>query len=238
MNRIVQLFLLSLLALSLTFCNEVKEVIEPHTWTILPQEEGKYRILQVWDTTFNTAGISQPEVDIYYKKEELGGEEVDLLNRPIRLINVYRSDLDLGTNYEFQIDRVWSQFIDPQSGTDYFAERIEENDRILILKFPVSTGISWNGNLFNDRQVGTGIFEYGDTDTTVVIQGMSFDNCVMVIHSADTNNLINNRFAYEIYAPEIGLIKKYDKTIVNDGPNGEFNSSKSRIYIEEIIEHN
>lgn len=238
MSKFSQLFLLSLLALSLTFCNEIKEVIEPHTWLILPQEEGKYRILQVWDTTYNTAGITQPEVDIYYKKEELGAEDVDLLSRPIRLIEVYRSDLDLGTNYEFEIDRVWFQYLEEQEGTDYFAERIEENDRILILKFPVHTGVSWNGNLFNDRDLGTGIFEYGDTDTTVMIQGVAYENCVMVIHSADTNNLINNRFAYEIYAPEIGLVKKYDKTIVNDGPNGEFNPGKSRVYIEEIVEHN
>ena len=193
MNRFIFIFLLSLSGIFLTHCTEVKDVILTHTKLIFPDEEGQYKILQVWDTTFNTAGITQPDVDIYYRKEELGGMEEDLLGRPIRLIHTYRSELDLGQNYEFQIDRVWYQYVEPVDNADYFAERIEENQRVLVLKFPVSEGISWNGNLFNDSD--TEIFRYQDIDTTIVIQGQTFENAVLVIHSADTNNVINNRFA-------------------------------------------
>jgi hypothetical protein len=214
-------------------CEQSKEYVLPHTLSIFPHEAGKYRILLVRDTTFTTAGKQGQN---YYKRELLAGEEQDLRGRSLRLIEVYRSPAELGSAYDFSLDRVWSQFFQPQESGTYYAERTEENQRYLLLKFPVSEVQRWNRNAFNSQ--GEQELRYGNVDTTVTVNGKTFEHCVYVIQKDDTLGFINKAFAYEIYAPEVGLIKKYDNTQVFDGPRGEFNPDKSRIYLEEIVEHN
>ncbi|TAE50076.1 MAG: hypothetical protein EAZ89_12870 [Bacteroidetes bacterium] len=222
-----------LLCVGFFACNRVKDYIEPHTLLIFPTDPGHFRISLVQDTTYDTGG---PVPAAYYKKEVNGGLETDLTGRTIQAIEIFRSPEELGQNYQFTLSRVWAQYIEPVEGQNYYAERIEENVRTLILKFPVYEGIRWNGNLYNNR--GVQEYKYGNIDTTVVVRGRSFPNCVVVIQKADTSGFINKKFAYEIYSPEIGLVKKYDRSLVFDGPNGEFNPDKSRIYVEEIIENN
>ena len=218
----------------------MKEGVLPHTELIYPVEIGKYRVSVIADTTYTTAGINAPEVEQYYKKEEIGETELDLSGRELHKIHVFRSEFDLGTNYDFVQNRVWALYKPQNIIGDYFAERIEENQRILVLKFPVYEGISWNGNLYNSlgEQSSYNEFFYQNIDTTVVVQGVTYENCVVVIHE-NTDGFIRKSFAYEIYAPNIGLIKKYRNTLVMDGPPGkEFNPDESRIYLEELVEHN
>lgn len=228
--------LLFVSALLFLQCERIKENILPHTELIFPLEEGKFRISVVYDTTFTTAGINNPSTEAYYKKESNGNKEEDLLGREVTLLQVERSDFDRGTDFDFTPTRVWSQYTPAEEEDSFFAERIEENQRILVLKFPVFTNISWNGNQFNTE--GTEEFYYANVDTTVTVQGKTFENCVMVMQE-NVDGLIRKSLKYEIYAPNVGLIKKYINTIVNDGPPGEeFNPDESRIYLEEIVEHN
>jgi len=230
------IYLLLICSVSFLQCERVKENIPPHTELIFPLESGKYRISVVYDTTFTTAGINAPSTDAYYKRESNGKKEEDLLGRAITLLQVEKSDFSLGQNYDFIPTRVWSQYKPTEPEGSYFVERIEENQRFLILKFPVFTNISWNGNQFNT--LGTEEFYYSNIDTTVSVQGKTYENCVVVIQE-NVDGLIRKSLKYEIYAPEVGLIKKYINTIVNDGaPGEEFNPDESRIYLEEIIEHN
>lgn len=217
-------------------CERVKENIPAHTELIFPLESGKYRISVVYDTTFTTAGINDPTTDAYYKRESNGAKEEDLLGRQITLLQVEQSDLSNGQNYDFIPTRVWSQYKPTDSEASYFAERTEENQRILVLKFPVFTNISWNGNQFNT--LGEKEFYYSNIDTTVTVQGNTFENCVVVVQE-NVDGLIRKSLVYEVYAPGVGLIKKYINTIVNDGPpNKPFNPDDSRIYLEELVEYN
>jgi len=156
---------------------------------IFPLETGKYRISVVFDTTFTTAGINDPSTDAYYKRESNGNKEQDLLGRDITLLQIERSDFDRGQNYDFTPIRVWSQYKPSEEQDSYFAERIEENQRILVLKFPVFTNISWNGNQFNT--LGKQEFYYSNIDTTVTVQGNTFENCVMVVQ--ENSDCINRK---------------------------------------------
>ena len=214
-------------------CNRTIDDILPHTERIFPMEPGKYRISLVIDTTFDAAG---PVVDTYYKKEELGGAEVDLEGRTVRRLQTYRSEVASGSNYNFVPYRLYTLYLDPEGPGVRYAERMEENKRYLVLKFPVSPGIRWNGNLFNI--LNSQVYQYRQVDSTVVIRDHTYDNCVVVIQKNNLNGLIRKEFAYEIYAPEVGRIKKVDRTLVFDGANGEFNAAQSYIYIEEVLEHN
>lgn len=218
--------------MTLVACDNTLDLIQPHTWLIFPYEEGSSRITAVIDTTFEAAG---PVEDRYYKQETIANEEQDLTGRTLRRLLVDRSEWANGSEYDWQRDRVWALHKPDSTTGDYFVERIEENRKILILKFPVYEGVSWNGNLFNQEDFQE--FRYFRTDTTVTVAAGTFENCVMVVQKADTTSFIRDAFAYEIYAPEVGLIKKYDKTMVFDGPNTEFNPSASRIYLEELIQY-
>ncbi|MCB0837675.1 MAG: hypothetical protein KDD63_23045 [Bacteroidetes bacterium] len=213
-------------------CNRVKEVILPHTELIFPYEEGNYRVMQVIDTTFNTTG---PIPDRYYKKEMIGGFETDLVGRKTRKLEVYKSPWGRGLDFNFTFSRLYTLYVDSARTGQYYVERVEENQRYQILKFPVSENVSWNGNLYNNQ----GVLEYfyQNVDTAVTVQGITYENCVVVVQEK-TDGLIREAFSYEVYAPNIGLIKKFNRTIVNDGSMGEFNPDKSRIYLEEIVDHN
>jgi len=218
-------------------CDRDKSVILPHTELIFPDTEGLSRISYVEDTTFTTAGINAPQVVTYFKQEVLGGIEEDLSGRRIRRIDVFQSPAPADSSYDFVYDRLWTHHFEPLADGDYYAERTEQNKRVRVLKFPVYEGVRWNGNLFNNDDPL--LFEYQNVDTTVVIRGKTYENCVMVIQEVDTSGIIFDRFAYEIYAPNIGLVKKYSRSLVFDGPPPDtFNPADSYIYYEEIVEHN
>jgi hypothetical protein len=228
--------LLILCGFTLMHCNRNKEIIAPHTLEIFPLTKGHYRISYVRDTTFDTRGREEGIPDVYFKKEEIGDTEEDLLGRTLHKVIVSRSDSNRSANYQWVVNRVYSHYLPQSPEGDYYAERIEENRRTLVLKYPAYPDVVWNGNLFNN--LGPQTFRYQTIDTNVVIRGTTYNQCVMVVQKADTNNFISDKFAYEIYAPQIGLVKKYDRTLVFDGPNREFNPDKSRVYIEEIEAHN
>jgi hypothetical protein len=210
----------------------------PHTELIFPLEDGQSRIYLVEDTSFTVQAVV---TDRFYRQELINGTEEDLSGREVSRLETYRSEDSLGTNFDFMIDRVWTAFKDP-----HYAERIEENVRRLMLKFPVSIGVEWNSNQFNS--MGSQRYTYQVLDSTLVLNGMTFQNCVLVIEKADTSGFINNKFAYTLYAPDIGKIKSFDRTMVCDGANatGEpcspdnpgFNPDKSFIHSEILVSHN
>ncbi|RMG21796.1 MAG: hypothetical protein D6730_17635, partial [Bacteroidetes bacterium] len=168
----------------------------PHTELIFPLEAGKYTITHVIDTTFDTSG---PVVDRYFKKEVIGGKEADLLGRQLTLLQTYRSPEELGQNYQFETAQLWTLYKDEGTTGERYAERIEDNVRTRVLKFPVHPYISWNGNLYNSK--GPQEFYYLNVDSTVVVNGNTFEHCVVVIQKADTTSAISYKYAYEIYAP-------------------------------------
>ena len=217
-------------------CTETKDVLLPHTEEILPIEKGKSRISFVTEISYDARGRNFPIVAQYYKKEEIGDSIIDLLGRTVNRIQTYRSPASRGTNYQFVTNRVWTIYKDPAENNIRYAERTEDNVRFVILKFPVYAGLEWNGNLFNALEPQR--YTYQHLDTTVTVGTQTFENCVMVVEKADTISQISYKFAYSIYAPGVGLIKKYDSTDVADGPNGEFNAANSFVYKEFIVEHN
>ncbi|MCI4668724.1 MAG: hypothetical protein MRZ79_11360 [Bacteroidia bacterium] len=232
-------FIFPVLILSATLlfmaCNRSQSIIPEHTYRIFPNEKGKFRIMYVEDTTFTTDGINFPIVDKFFKKEEIGDTTTDLRGRTVVRVESYTSPEEFGTEYQFTPSQVFTQFVEPLDGTSYFAERIEDNNRTMVLRFPVFTSVVWNGNLFNN--LDDQLFTYQSIDTTVSIRGKSYEQCVMVLR--ERREGIFNIYSYEIYAPDIGLIKKYDRRLIfNSGGGDPFNDSESMIHYEEIVEHN
>lgn len=193
---------------------------------LYPIIQGKYRIYQVVDTTYNTQG-SIPK--FYYKKELTDSNETDLKNRTISRLNIY-----LGNSLDsLTFSELWTQYLDGA-----WAERIEGNTKFLVLKFPVKLNDSWNGNEFND--LGKENFTYLNTDTTVIINGVTYPNCVFVQHRLNNSSLLTEINTYEIYARGIGKIKRYDNyKKYNLNSNGTRTlTTDSYFYEETLLEHN
>jgi len=189
---------------------------------------GSYRIYHVIDTTFNTSG---PVVDEYYKKDELIGTSTDLLGREIYLIQSSRANVG---SFEFVPEKVWTLYIPEDRDSGLFIERQEDNIRKLDMKYPVARGEIWDANQYNTLKETR--YQYLSTDTTVSVAAGSFDQSIFILEKLDTVSVITRTEAYTAYKPGIGHIFRYDKTIITDGPNQEFNPDRSRIYQEELIE--
>jgi hypothetical protein len=224
MNKLIHFFSL-LILFSFLACNRKIEYEYPDL-NLYPIQKGKYRIYQVIDTTYTTQG-SIPK--FYYKKEETDSNETDLKNRTISRLNIYKGNhLDSLTFSE-----LWTQYKDAN-----WAERIEGNTKYLVLKFPVKLNDSWNGNEFNNNGIEN--FVYLNIDTTVTINNITYPHCVYVQQRLNNTSLLNEINTYEIYAPGIGKIKRYDNyKKYNLNPNGTRSlTTDSYFYEETLLEHN
>jgi len=224
MNKLIHFFSL-LILFSFLACNRKIEYEFPDL-NLYPIQKGKYRIYQVIDTTYTTQG-SIPK--FYYKKEETDSNETDLKNRTISRLNIYKGNhLDSLTFSE-----LWTQYKDAN-----WAERIEGNTKYLVLKFPVKLNDSWNGNEFNNSGIEN--FVYLNIDTTVTINNITYPHCVYVQQRLNNTSLLNEINTYEIYAPGIGKIKRYDNyKKYNLNPNGTRSlTTDSYFYEETLLDHN
>ncbi len=102
---------------------------------------------------------------------------------------------------------------------DNKATRIEENLRFVKLLLPPTLNQKWDGNQFFDEFIDVNVggeliqvyknweSEITAVNSTVVINGIQYDNCTEVT-LADTENTIEKRYVKEIYSKNVGLISK------------------------------
>jgi hypothetical protein len=228
--------LLALIAV-LASCNREYDPTPEYLDRIFPIEEGNQRIYHVIDTSYeSSAGF---DATTYYKREEVGGKETDLLGREANTLWIYTSPDTIGTPdnriYNWDFFELWTTILDEE-----FAERIEGNIRYLVLRVPPYEGSTWNGNLYNSGEVQT--YSYKSIDTTVTVMGQSYENCVYVEQVPFRQPVPTQggpffliEHAYEIYAPDIGKIERYFKYYVEQ--DGQV-VPESRVFHERLVEHN
>ncbi|MFK7970579.1 MAG: hypothetical protein AB8F95_09435 [Bacteroidia bacterium] len=213
-------------------CNRVKEVIKPHTDTIFPLEVGQEWTYLVIDTTWLVG--RRPVVDVYYKREQITGTNVDLVGREVFRLETFRTiDTTAGLT-GFESERAGYLY----RGSE-FGERFLNNKRKVVLKWPAADGVQWNGNLYVGNPIHNEQYRYQNVDTTVSVFGTNYEQAVWVAHSlpSDAISTIKNRVAYEVYAPEIGRIITFDRTEVNDQSSADpFNAGESYTHIEMLIQ--
>lgn len=235
--------LFSFLLIGLTFlasCNRTYDPTPEYVERIFPLDDGKYRIYEVKDTVFETATQGEYEALSYYKREMVDGTEIDLLDREVSKLWIHRSPDTLGTPdnpvYDWSYHELWTMY----RGEEY-SERIEENTRYLVQRNPAYPDASWDGNLFNNENQQT--YRYTNIDTTVTVQGVTYENCVFVLQQefyqpiADSSGAIFiSDHSYEVYAPDVGMILRYFKVYLRQ--NGDVIAEDSHIFREELVEHN
>ncbi len=182
-----------------------------------PLEIGKFVTYEL-DTVIyrtQTGGDCQFAIDssFSYLREEVVDIFVDNTGKENFIIERYtRKNL----TDPWEVADVWNTAM-----SDSQVERVEENLRFIKMVFPVTEGVSWNGNsFFQDTSVIIGgeviefyqhwsnEYQYGTVDVPEEINGITFDSVATVIQSAPSENKINHRSSIEKYARGVGLVYK------------------------------
>lgn len=226
-------------AFALTACNRELPSDPPDTrW--FPVEDGRYRTYDVQSTTFQlSANPQNPDTILqrFYKRELTNGE-TDLDGRRVSRLELWEAPYDssggLPAEAAFSFQQLWTQYLDEQ-----FAERIEGNVRYVVLKWPVATEQTWNGNTYNDQ--GEEIYTYLNLDTTVTLNGQVYPNCIYVLQRQVSGSILSDILTYEIYAPGIGKIERFDRNLLfilqGQNPIPELDT-ESYLYHETLVDHN
>lgn len=231
------IFFLACLAV-ISGCERTYDPIPPYLETMYPVTQGGQRTYFVIDTSYISSSTQGYDARTYFKREVTDGTETDLLGREVSKLYLYESSDTLMDSlgnpvYNWQYSDLWTQYTD-----DEFAERIEGNVRYLVLRQPPVEGATWNGNLYNSED--TQRYEVINDDTTVTVQGVTYEHCVFVLQVPYRFSPIpayyNIEYAYEIYAPGIGKIVRYSKYF--ESQSGDVNADKSHVYFEELVGHN
>ncbi|MCS7086082.1 MAG: hypothetical protein RMM53_06155 [Bacteroidia bacterium] len=225
---------------------------DPSDRNWFPAVEGRYRIYRVDSTKWVRCEGSCTSFDTLigsrnnrfvkvrrtlFRKDLTDSVETDLRDRITHRLHILYAPYDSATDSygPFEFYRVWTQYKD-----QYQAERIEATIKYVVLRFPPSTRITWNGNEFN--ALGREDYRYLSIDTTVTVNGQTFEGCAFVLQRK-RKTLSEEFYTYEIYAPNVGLIERYNFEMiffVGADNNGNLFYELQRATIEHLTlkEHN
>lgn len=170
-----------------------------------PAQIGSYIIYKV-DSVYH----DQPEADIpgihdssqFYLKQYIESSFTDNSGRPsLRIENYKKSHADS----TFILTDVWLA-----TKTANALEVVEENRRFIKLGFPVNQNQQWDGNALNN--LPERIFTYRDISSAYALNGINFEKTVR-ISQMDNSNVVEDEYAFEIYANDRGLIERYYKDL-------------------------
>lgn len=174
-----------------------------------PLEEGvfaEYTVTRI----YHDEASDVHDTTVYQLKTLIGDTVIDNEGRIARKFERYVYDEFL---QEYKIQDLWTALIDQER-----AELVEENQRKIKLVFAPTLSKEWDMNAFNSADPV--ILYYKNIHKPYTVNGEEFSETVTVEEDS-TLNLIQYRRKYEVYAKDVGLIKKHyqDLEINNFNPN-------------------
>jgi|AACY02.2.fsa_nt_gi hypothetical protein len=109
------------------------------------------------------------------------------------------------------------------------------------MRFPLRASFTWNGNALNN--LGEEQFRYLSIDSTLTLNGQTYNNCVVVEQRNSGSSLLTDIWTYEIFAPGIGKIKRYDRFLRwefeqdSGGVRSRILDTDSYIYEENLLSY-
>jgi hypothetical protein len=203
--RVNKLLALALIPAFLTSCKKEEEEPVDLGLDYYPAEPGTWVQYQVMEVNHDEA-VSIHDTTYYELKEIIESTFVDNQGRPSLRIERYKRD---STGAPWQISDIWYA-----TQTVTGLEKIEEDVRFLRMSYPVRKDREWNGNVYNQQPSWD--YFYEDVEVARSYNSLSFANTTK-INQRYNHNLVEFEHAYEIYAKDIGLIRKLykDFTIIN-----------------------
>lgn len=232
-KNVLLVFFISLLAIiACTPSDELIPAEDPNTGkSYFFAENNKFREYNVREIRYSAVGIS--DTSVYQLREEVKESFVNNLGEESRLIHRLTRPNE-NTNWE--LDSVWTVRIERDR-----AVSIENNIAIIKIVFPAITGRTWDGNLYNTKDVDQfQITNFGAVTNIAVNDDLEVTRTLTVIQEDDGDGITFKDFRREIYADSIGLISKlYDVVKICSRPEclGLNQIESGRFYRETIIAH-
>lgn len=196
-----------------------------------PLNTGNYIIYKITEIKIDKPS-NVYDTSIYFLKEIVDIPFIDNQGDTSYRIERYITDNENLTDW--QINCVWQAKLN-----DHSLQKVEENIRIVKIRFPIKKGLKWDGNLYNE--LPSKIYEISLLNTPYSIGNIRFDSCLVVLQDS-SSSLIHKDFAVEVYANKIGLIYKEStclnsQEVIFDLPIEERVTTGS-IYKQEFINSN
>jgi hypothetical protein len=191
-----------------------------------PLETGKSLIYKVTEITIDKPSDYYDTI-VYYLRERTDIPFIDNEGDTAYRIERFKSQ----TISNWTISDAWEAKL-----TTYTAEKVEENQRFIKIKFPLAIGKYWNGNLKN---------ELDDKDCTITSlsskyknENIQLDSCLSITRDSSVTQ-ISKQYDVETYARNIGLVYK-EITDINSqeviyGVPIENRIYRGTIYRQELI---
>ena len=191
-----------------------------------PLETDKSLIYKVTEITIDKPSDYYDTI-VYYLRERTDIPFIDNEGDTTYRIERFKSQ----TTSNWTISDAWEAKL-----TTYTAEKVEENQRFIKIKFPLAIGKYWNGNLKN---------ELDDKDCTITSlsskyknENIQLDSCLSITRDSSVTQ-ISKQYDVEIYARNIGLVYK-EITDINSqeviyGVPIENRIYRGTIYRQELI---
>lgn len=210
--------LLTILLVIFSGCSRTIEEIEAPSYDYLPLITGKYKIYAVDSIVYNDFNCSV-DTSSYQIKELTGDTVLDGEDAVAYKVELFRRE---NNTQPWQAIGIWLEKIE-----DFQLQRVEENQRIIPLVFPVTANKEWDGIVYIRRDTlvpiaGGSIDMYKDWDDfkcievdapyTSPISLQTYNETALILQVDKTNN-IERRYSLERYAKNIGLIYKEMKIL-------------------------
>ena len=196
--------LLSVLTLLVCSCkkDQAPSVLSSFHYGYYPIKEGSYWVYQVTEIVHDENAANPHDTITYQLKTEIGDTLLDNEGRMVNRFNRYKRN---SPNSSWVLTDVWTTVV-----AENRAELVEENIRRVVLRFPVKTATIWDPNQFNFLPEGQTYYEHIHKPYSV--GSIQSDSTVHVV-AANELTLVSYQNQYEVYAKQIGLVKKYYKDL-------------------------
>jgi hypothetical protein len=154
-----------------------------------------HTIVYDFDSIFVDTKVAVNETIHSQLKEYIESVFADNSNRPTQRIERYTRKSDSAA---WVIKNVWAA-----NRTKGMAERLEYNQRLIKLVFPLKLNQTWKGNAYTTLPAWD--YEYTAVDEKGLVGAVSFDSTLTVTQVNDFN-LIEQNYFVETYAKHIGLV--------------------------------
>lgn len=162
-------------------------------YAFFPNESGKYIDYEVDSVHY---GITIDTVN-FYLRELVAEDFVDGEGQPATRLERYKK---FNLDDDWVLTDVWSQ-----RRTTTAAERDEENRRFVRMIFPAEDGKTWDGNSYNTLDPWN--YRYSRKDLPYTLDDLTWGETITV-NQRNNTNLVDQEFAFEVYARNIGLVHK------------------------------
>ena len=203
MNRTVLFFFTTILLFASSCKKEpAPALISSFHYGYYPIKKGSFWIYQVTEIIHDENAAIPHDTLSYQLKTEIGDTLIDNEGRIVNRFNRYTRSSSFSS---WVISDVWTTVV-----SENRAELVEENIRRVVLRFPVKTATIWDPNQFNFLPPLQAYYEY--IHKPFSLGAIQSDSTVHVI-SAKELTLVSYKNQYEVYAKQIGLVKKYYKDL-------------------------